>query len=96
MIWNGKRYKGVQVYVGKQSGDFAGEYIVVYKCNGITRKLGGGVYYDAACGLRKGDIIPNVMSTIWSELLVTDYREVSQRKIPEDIQRKLDKWVNDD
>jgi hypothetical protein len=88
MIWDKKRYKGVQVYVGKQKGDFAGEYIVVYKCNG---SYAGN--YDAQVGLKKGDIIPNVGGSVSAGCLYFDYREVSQRKIPEHIQKRLASMV---
>jgi hypothetical protein len=90
MIWDKKRYAGVQVYVGKQKGDFAGEYIVVYKCNG---SYAGN--YDAQVGLQKGNIIPNIGGTVHAVCLSESYREVSQRKIPEHIQKRLASMVTD-
>ena len=94
MIWDKKRYAGVQVYVGRKDSEFPGEYIVVYKCNGARRSY-GEMHYDAAVGMMYGDIIPNCMSSVAAGLLGTAYREVSQRRIPEKVQRKLEKWVTE-
>lgn len=88
MIWGGKRYAGVQVYVGKQKGRFPGEYIVVYFCNGYSS---GG--YDAAVSLMEGQKFPSVSSTVSFRCLQEDYRPLSYRKIPVADRGKLAKWV---
>ncbi len=95
MIWNGKRYKGVQVYVGRQTGECPGEYVVVYKCNGVRHSY-GEVHYDAVVSMMVGEKFPDSTSSISTAYLHSHYYEVSQRKIPAADQIKLAKWVEED
>lgn len=88
MIWNGKRYEGVHVYVGRQNGECPGEYVVVYKCNGANHSY-GEVHWDAYVGMMYGQKFPNTMSSIHAAYLERNYREVSQRKIPAEDQEIL-------
>lgn len=91
MIWGGKRYRGTRVYIGKQRGDFPGEYIVVYWQNGAN----GSGCLDAVGGIMEGDKYPHVSCTVSIECLSHEYRPLSYKQIPAEDRMKLAKWVID-
>lgn len=94
MIWNGKRYAGIEVHVGRKDGECSGEYIVVYKCSGVFHKY-GEAHYEAATALMLGERFPAIISSVHAAYLHENYRPLSQRKIPQEDQAELDCWIED-
>lgn len=92
MIWEGKRHKGVEVYIGRRGSDYAGEYIVTYPCNGYSST--GSV--DAYVGVFQGDRIPTGTGSVSFHCLRDSYRKVSYRQIPEADRAQLRKFVVDE
>lgn len=90
MIVNKKRYKGLQAYKvkGKQ------EYLYAFH---TTDRVGAQGYAqcDAYTALTEGDRYPHVHGSCSLDYLREDCTPMSFKKLPEDIQEHLQRYVEE-
>lgn len=95
MIVNGKRYKGLQAY--KERGKDSYLYVhtdSAYMTGHSKEKPYGYLTYEAYAGLTETTRLPNCTTSVSDEWLRENAREMSFRKLPDDVQKHLTWYVS--